>query len=69
MRLSNIADLYRVRLQARLVLVQELFAMLGIAVGVALLFASQIATTSLNESVSQLTSELVGRMQFQLDAR
>ncbi len=69
MRLSNIADLYRVRLQARLVLVQELFAMLGIAVGVALLFASQIATTSLNESVSQLTSEVVGQMQFQLDAR
>jgi putative ABC transport system permease protein len=69
MRFSNIADLYRVRVQARLVLVQELFAMLGIAVGVALLFASQIATTSLNESVSQLTTELVGRMQFQLDAR
>lgn len=50
-------------------LVQELLALLGIAVGVALLFASQIATTSLNGSVKQLTNEVVGRMQFQLDAR
>jgi putative ABC transport system permease protein len=69
MRLSNIADLYVVRLRARLVLVQELFAMLGIAVGVALLFASQIATASLNGSVRQLTSEVVGQMQLQLEAR
>jgi len=69
MRLSNIAHLYMVRLKARVVLVQEVFAILGIAVGVALLFASQVASTSLNGSVQQLTSEVVGDMQFQLDAR
>ena len=39
MRLSSIVRLYRVRLRARLT--QELFAVLGIAIGVALLFASQ----------------------------
>ena len=69
MRLSSIAHLYRVRLQARLVLVQELLAVLGLAVGVALLFASQVASASLNGSVAQLTSEVVGKMQFQLESR
>jgi putative ABC transport system permease protein len=69
MKTSNIAYLYLVRLKARAVLVQEIFAILGIAVGVALLFASQIASTSLNGSVQQLTSEIVGEMQFQIDAR
>ena len=38
------------------VAVQELLAVLGIAVGVALLFASQVASTSLDGSVRQLTS-------------
>ncbi len=61
--------LYRARLRARAVLVQECFAILGIAVGVALLFASQVASTSLTQSVSQLTSQVVGDTQFQLDAR
>ncbi len=69
MRLPNLAHLYLVRLKARIVLVQEGFAVLGIAIGVALLFASQVASTSLNGSVRQLTRELVGNMQFQLDAR
>jgi putative ABC transport system permease protein len=69
MRLSSIAHLYRVRLKARVVLVQELLAVLGLAVGVALLFASQISSASLNNSVARLTRELVGQMQFQLDAR
>ncbi len=69
MKLSNIARLYVVRLKARVVLVQEVFAILGIAVGVALLFASQVASTSLNGSVQQLQSEIVGNMQFQIDAR
>jgi putative ABC transport system permease protein len=69
MRLDTIARLYRVRLKTRVVLVQELFAVLGIAVGVALLFSSQVASSSLNGSVGQLTNELVGSMQFQLDAR
>lgn len=69
MRLSNVAHLYVVRLKARVVLVQELFTILGIAVGVALLFASQIASTSLNGSVSQLTSGVVGGSTYQLRAR
>ncbi len=69
MQLSNIAHLYLVRLKARVVLVQELFAVLGIAVGVALLFGSQIASTSLDGSVSQLTSGVVGQSTYQLKAR
>ncbi len=62
MRLSSIAHLYRVRLKARLVLVQELLAVLGLAVGVALLFASQVASASLNGSVRQLTNGIVGQL-------
>jgi putative ABC transport system permease protein len=68
-RISSIAHLYRVRLKVRLVLVQELLAVLGLSVGVALLFASQVASASLNGSVQQLASELVGNMQYQLESR
>jgi putative ABC transport system permease protein len=67
MRLSSIARLYRVRIRARLT--QELFAVLGIAIGVSLLFASQVANTSLNGSVERLTNGIVGRMSFQLASR
>jgi putative ABC transport system permease protein len=67
MKLSSIVRLYRVRLRARLV--QELFAVLGIAIGVALLFASQVASTSLDRSAQQLTRGVVGHMRFQLAAR
>jgi putative ABC transport system permease protein len=67
MRLSNIVRLYRVRLRSRIV--QELFAVLGIAVGVALLFASQVASTSLDGAVRQLTTGIVGQMRFQITAR
>ncbi|MFI4991197.1 MAG: FtsX-like permease family protein [Solirubrobacterales bacterium] len=59
--------LYRVRLRARLT--QELFAVLGIAIGVALLFASQVANTSLDNSVQRLTKGIVGQMRFQVTAR
>ncbi len=68
-RLSNVAHLYLVRLKARVVLVQEIFAILGIAVGIALLFASQVASTSLDGSVAQLTSSVVGKAKLQLQAR
>ena len=68
-RLSNLSHLYMVRLKARAVLVQELFAILGISVGVALLFASQIASTSLNGSVAELTSNVIGKATLQLEAR
>jgi putative ABC transport system permease protein len=69
MTLSSILRIYRARLRVRTVLVQELFAVLGLAVGVALLFASQVASTSLDRSVSQLSRDLVGNMQLQLQAR
>jgi putative ABC transport system permease protein len=69
MRLPALAHLYRVRLKTRAALVQELLAVLGLAAGVALLFASQISSASLNGSVGALTRELVGHMQLQLDAR
>jgi putative ABC transport system permease protein len=67
MKLSSILRLYRVRLRARVM--QELFAVLGIAIGVALLFASQVANTSLDRSVQRLTDGIVGTMRFQLAAR
>lgn len=69
MGLANILVLYRARLRARAVLVQEGFAVLGIAVGVALLFASQVASTSLSRSVTQLDRQVVGSSQFQIDSR
>jgi putative ABC transport system permease protein len=67
MRFSSIVRLYRVRLRARLT--QEFFAVLGIAIGVALLFASQVANTSLDSSVQHLSSGIVGDMRFQIAAR
>ncbi|HYM55027.1 MAG TPA: FtsX-like permease family protein, partial [Solirubrobacteraceae bacterium] len=67
MKPLGVLHLYRVRLRARLV--QEALAVIGIAVGVALLFASQVANTSLNGSVRQLTSGLVGQSRLQLQAR
>jgi putative ABC transport system permease protein len=69
MSLGEILFVYRARLRDRAVVVQELLAVLGIAVGVALLFASQIASTSLDSSVRQLARQLVGTTQYQLDAR
>ncbi len=70
MSVSDLLFLYRARLRARTVLVQELFAATGIAVGVALLFASQVASTSLGRSISELTSEIAGSGRaLQLQAR
>jgi putative ABC transport system permease protein len=70
MSLPDLLLLYRARLSARAVLVQEVFAIVGISVGVALLFASQVASTSLTHSVQQLTNQVVGSAQrFQLEAR
>ncbi len=42
---------------------------MGIAVGVALLFASQVASTSLNGSVAKLTGGVIGNATLQLEAR
>ncbi|MGH2904069.1 MAG: FtsX-like permease family protein [Solirubrobacteraceae bacterium] len=67
MRPWNIVRLYRVRLRARYL--QECFAVLGIAAGVALLLASQIASASLQSSVTELTHEIAGRATLELLAR
>jgi putative ABC transport system permease protein len=69
MTLSAILYLFRARLRARMMLVQDGFAVCGIAIGVALLFASQVASTSLSQSVTQLDKQVVGGAEFQLDAR
>ena len=67
MRFSNLIHLYRVRLRARAL--QEVFAIIGIAAGVGLLFASQIASSSLSSSVGKLNSGIVGRASLQITAR
>jgi putative ABC transport system permease protein len=69
MRLSSIRYIYESRLGVRAALVQEGFAVLGIAVGVALLFASQVSSTSLAGAVAELNSQMVGGAQVQLKAR
>ncbi|HEY3865547.1 MAG TPA: FtsX-like permease family protein [Solirubrobacteraceae bacterium] len=67
MKFSNVIHLYRVRLRARAL--QEMFAIIGIAAGVGLLFASQIASSSLSSSVGKLNSGIVGRASLQVTAR
>jgi putative ABC transport system permease protein len=64
---GNVWHLYRVRLRARFL--QECFAVLGIAAGVALLFSSQVASSSLLDSVAQLSRGIVGHATLQLLAR
>jgi putative ABC transport system permease protein len=66
-RPSNVWHLYRVRLRARLF--QEALAVLGIAAGVALLFSSQVASSSLFSSVAQLSHGIVGHASLQVLAR
>src|SRR5271166_3442585 len=66
----NLLRLWRARLSSRPMLVQESLAVIGIAVGVALLYASQVASTSLSGSVQQLTSQIIGdSQQLQVEAR
>lgn len=66
---GEMLSIFRARLKSRVVLTQESLAVLGIAIGVALLFASQVASQSLDGSVRDLTHQLVGGTQYQLDAR
>jgi putative ABC transport system permease protein len=66
-KLSNALRLHRVRLRARFL--QECFALIGIAAGVALLFASQVSSSSLQGSVAQLSRGIVGDASLQLAAR
>lgn len=67
MNVRNLLWFYRRRVRARAV--QELLALVGIAVGVALLFAVQVANHSLSASIAQLTHGLLGNAQLQLVAR
>lgn len=67
MSLRNLVWFYRRRIRARIV--QELFALVGIAVGVALLFAVQVSNRSLSASIGELTHGLIGSAQLQLVAR
>ncbi len=66
---GDVVGLFFDRLGDRRVVILELLAVVGIAVGVGLLFASRIAGTSLAGSVQRLSSQVVGKAQFQLDAR
>lgn len=58
---------YRVRLRARIV--AELLALVGIAAGVALVFAALVANASLSSTVRALTGGIVGDASVQLVAR
>jgi len=70
MRLRNVPYILSGHVRSRSVLLQLAFAAFGISVGVALLFGSQIASTTLTHSAAQLsTTQLVGPAQVQLDAR
>lgn len=69
MRPAGLFSLYRARLRERAMLAREGFAVLGIAVGVALLFASQVAVTSLTGAAARLDRQIVGDVQLQLKAR
>ena len=60
MPLGEILFVFRARLKERAVLGQEALAVIGISVGVALLFASQVASQSLDGSVRQLASSSSG---------
>jgi putative ABC transport system permease protein len=66
-KLSNALRFYVVRMRARLV--GECFAIVGIAAGVALLFASQVSSQSLQSSVAQLSRGIAGDATLELLAR
>lgn len=67
MRPSTVARLYLTRLRHRLP--QELLALAGIAVGVALVFAALVANSSLTGSMRELTEGVVGKATLQVAAR
>jgi putative ABC transport system permease protein len=66
-KLLNVAALYEMRLRAQLG--QELLALVGIAVGVSLLFAALVANTSLTGSFERATHGIVGDARYQLASR
>lgn len=67
MRVRNLLFLYRQRVRAHPL--QELIALIGIAVGVALVFAVQVANTSVTGSVERLMRGMTGSAELQVVAR
>lgn len=67
MRLSTLAYFYGRRLRTHPI--QELLAGLGIAVGVALVFAVQVANSSITDGSSQIVHSIVGAAGLQLSAQ
>jgi putative ABC transport system permease protein len=67
LRPTTLLGFYRSRLRRHPV--QELFAGAGIAAGVALLFAVQVANTSITGSADQVVHGLIGDARLQLSAR
>lgn len=67
MKLHNVAALYASRVREQLG--QELLALVGIAVGVSLLFAALVANESLTGSFERVTHGIVGGARFQLAGR
>lgn len=67
MKLHNLLFLYAQRVRAHPL--QELIALVGIAIGVALVFAVQVANTSVSASVEQLVRGTTGTADLQLIAR
>jgi putative ABC transport system permease protein len=67
MRLRNLLFLYGQRVRTHPL--QELIALVGIAVGVALVFAVQVANTSVSASVERLVRGVTGAAELQLVAR
>jgi putative ABC transport system permease protein len=66
-RWATVLRLYRRRLKETLA--PELLALLGIAVGVALLYASQVAGTTLSGSAARLATDVLGPVRLQLLSR
>lgn len=60
---------YRARLRDHWYIIQQLLVVLGIAIGVALLFSARVASTSLGGAVQQLNSQIVGATRYQIIAR
>jgi putative ABC transport system permease protein len=68
-KVRNVPYVLGGHVKSRSVLLQLAFAAFGLSVGVALLFASQIASTTLTHSAAELnTTQLVGAAQVQLDS-
>ncbi len=67
LRVTSLVALYVIRLRRRWI--QELLAIVGIAAGVALLYATQVASTSLSGPVRAINAGLVGDSQLQFVVR